>query len=42
MRAFFGLMEVVKAFWSVYVEIVGPMANLLIITNVGYFVEIYV
>ena len=38
-RIFCGPMKVVKVFLSVHVEIVGLMANLLILANVDYFVE---
>ena len=38
-RAFYGPIKMVRAFWSVHVEIVGRMTNLLIFANVSYFVE---
>ena len=35
-------MKMARAFWSVHVKIVGPVATLLIFVNVGYFIEKYV
>ena len=39
-RAFCGPTKVGRTFWSVHVEIIGHIANLLIFANVDYFVEI--